>query len=155
MSENTPFQAPAGGNSLEDPAVLAQRRAALKAELAALPPEDTIPVEEAAVPVFTGPQDNQPVSRVVSTREVTPAPEPPKAPPVSTAKPTNPFSHWLHLADGRILESLGVYGTHYDTDELNAQGTPVVAALPNPNYTPGGTLEERRARLMAELAALS
>src|SRR3981081_524580 len=121
MTENTPFQFPAGGNSLEDPAVIAQRRAALKAELAALPPEDALPVEDAVVPVSIAPQDNQSVSRVVDTRVVTPATETPKPATVNTAKVGSLFSHWLHLADGRILESLGVYGTHFDTDDPNAQ----------------------------------
>lgn len=100
----------------------------------------------------------------------TPAPgEPPTvAPPVQPSptqahqvanqtapEPEGPFSHWLHLADGRVIKSLGTV-THWFEDEADKLGQPVVAAIANPAYKPGEGDKNARVRaVLAELAALT
>ncbi len=48
----------------------------------------------------------------------------------NTPESENDFTHYVHLADGRVLKTKGVV-THYaDSDDPNDRGVPVVAVYP-------------------------
>jgi hypothetical protein len=36
------------------------------------------------------------------------------------------FTHFVHLADGRVLKAFGGYTTHYDSDEYGDRGVQVI-----------------------------
>lgn len=134
---------PSGG-SLLSPSEQRAKISELRAQLAAL--ENAAGAESIAP--ATPPAPPAPAAAVTPP----PAPEPETAPAVTPEI----FSHWLHLADGRIIRSLGTVTHWFDSDAPGSKGTPVVAAVANPAYRPG--IEDRDAtlrRVLAELAALT
>jgi hypothetical protein len=46
------------------------------------------------------------------------------------------FSHWIHLADGRVLESIGTVSHWLDSNDPKDKGVPAIGSYPNPNYVP-------------------
>jgi hypothetical protein len=38
----------------------------------------------------------------------------------------NEFTHWLHLADGRVMKLVGTVTHWFDSDDPNAVGVPVI-----------------------------
>lgn len=132
---------PSGG-SLLSPSEQRAKISELRAQLAAL--ENTTDAESTAPAT--------PAAAVTPP----PAPEPETAPADAQAGAPEIFSHWLHLADGRIIRTLGTVTHWFDSDTPGSKGTPVVAAVANPAYRPG--IEDRDAtlrRVLAELAALT
>lgn len=120
-------------------------------------PPDAVPVTVLPRPVAPNPGP-APVFSNVPPAPAPPAPEPAKGPVVVGSEqdtPDNPFSHWLHLADGRILKAMGTFTRWHDTDDPRDPGVPVVTSIANPNYAYGtGDITQRRRALLAELKAL-
>jgi len=89
-----------------------------------------------------------------------PVPQPqavgaPDAPADPNTDPNAPFSHWLHLADGKVIKALGTFTTWHENDDPRTPGIPVVASVANPAYVMGyGDVNSRRKSLIAELKAL-
>lgn len=137
---------PSGG-SLLSPAEQQAKINELKAQLAAAQAEADAtgaPAETVAQPApSASPQTpDQPAAGAPPANQAAPEPE-------------GPFSHWLHLADGRVIKSLGTV-THWFEDEADKLGQPVVAAIANPAYKPGEGDKNARVRaVLAELAALT
>jgi len=46
------------------------------------------------------------------------------------------FSHWIHLADGRVIESVGLMTHWFDSVDSKDKGVPVIGTYPNPAYIP-------------------
>lgn len=155
---------PSGG-SLLSPAEQQAKINELKAQLAAAQaeadatdtPESPTPTATPAQPTATQFAPGDPNAPQYATPHAAPGAFAPDPAPANQAapEPEGPFSHWLHLADGRVIKSLGTV-THWFEDEADKLGQPVVAAIANPAYKPGEGDKNARVRaVLAELAALT
>lgn len=74
----------------------------------------------------TGESLDSPTHADLSAERVSPEP----ASSDESEKTDDDFTHFVHLADGRVLKSQGVV-THYaDSDDPNDRGVPVIAVYP-------------------------
>lgn len=147
---------PSGG-SLLSPAEQQAKINELKAQLAAAQAEADATPEDSPMTNQPAPVSASPASST-SSMSLPPAATPTDAGSATqptAPEPEGPFSHWLHLADGRVIKSLGTV-THWFEDEADKLGQPVVAAIANPAYKPGEGDKNARVRaVLAELAALT
>ena len=157
-------KAPAGG-TLMTPAQIQERRAELQEQMAILnqltvpadiptdnPPD--APARPVAAVNLLEPHDEIPAQYPIAPQPPVPVPAPADTPQDAVKEPGE-FSHWLHLADGRVVKSLGTYTQHFEDDNPLSRPIPVVASVANPNYQPGtGDVISRRKALIAELKAL-
>ena len=158
-------QGPSGGSTLSQ-SEIAAKRAALKAQLADLPPEvtDPVPPQNPGQPlqVIQNPVEASPVGAPEGATTVYYAPAQPgqqsqeeidAADP--NVNPNAPFSHWIHLADGTVRKALGTVTHWHENDDPGTPGIPVVTAIANPAYKPGaGDRATRLRAVLAELKAL-
>jgi hypothetical protein len=52
------------------------------------------------------------------------------------AKAITDFSHWIHLADGRVMTTIGSMTKWFDSDDPKDKGIPVIGSYVNPSYVP-------------------
>jgi hypothetical protein len=52
------------------------------------------------------------------------------------AKVATDFSHWIHLADGRVITAIGTMTKWFDSEDPKDKGIPVIGSYVNPSYVP-------------------